>query len=89
MVLTATTFFHNYRRNRARRAEEEYNAARLLHHIGLTHLAEPHYRKVLEMPEEGQGWSLKREAAWNLAMIYTTSSNTKLARQMYEEYLTV
>ncbi|GAC73563.1 RNA polymerase III transcription factor TFIIIC [Moesziomyces antarcticus T-34] len=89
MVLTATTFFQNYRRNRARRAEEEYNAARLLHHIGLTHLAEPHYRKVLEMPEEGQGWSLKREAAWNLAMIYTTSNNTKLARQMYEEYLTV
>ncbi len=28
---------------------------------------------VLEREDGGKGWGLKREAAWNLALIYTTS----------------
>ncbi|EST09947.1 Tetratricopeptide repeat [Kalmanozyma brasiliensis GHG001] len=91
MILTALSFLQDYRkfREEGKWAEMEYNAARALHHVGLVHLAERRYRNVLEYNGEGEGWGMKREAAWNLALIYTTSGSADRARELYERYLTV
>ena len=104
MVLTAMAFFQKYRKYR-RNAEEteqgrywaeiEYNRGRAMHHVGLVHLAEKHYRAVLEhgdnMKEDGgeRGWSMKREAAWNLALLYTTAGSPHLAQGLCDRYLRV
>ncbi|CDR99742.1 related to transcription factor TFIIIC subunit [Sporisorium scitamineum] len=98
MILTATTFLQKYLRFRGekegegggREAEMEYNRARAMHHVGLVHLAERHYRRVLEGGEEGKGgWDMKREAAWNLALIYATSGSNGLVQELYDRYLRV
>lgn len=101
MILTATTFLQKYLkcRSAAEKKEEEglhwaeieYNRGRAMHHVGLVHLAERHYRAVLERgrEEKGKGWDMKREAAWNLALIYTTSGSPGLVQGLYDQYLRV
>ncbi|GAC95566.1 hypothetical protein PHSY_003142 [Pseudozyma hubeiensis SY62] len=106
MILTAISFLQKYLKYRAEEgevgegkgkywAEMEYNRGRAMHHVGLVHLAERHYRNVLEWvggegeEAEGRGWGMKREAAWNLGLIYTTSGSTALVRDLYEKYLRV
>ncbi|SPO20909.1 related to transcription factor TFIIIC subunit [Ustilago trichophora] len=102
MVLTAMTFFQKYLKIRGARgaekgkhwAEMEYNRGRAMHHIGLVHLAERHYRAVLEWDGDGDeakenGWGMKREAAWNLALIYTTAGSPRLVQALYDRYLGV
>lgn len=97
MILTAMTFFQQYVKFRAdngarseNRAEIEYNRGRAMHHVGLVHLAEQHYRNVLEYDGQQEGgWGMKREAAWNLALIYTTSGSSNLVKELYEKYLCV
>ncbi|SJX60370.1 related to transcription factor TFIIIC subunit [Sporisorium reilianum f. sp. reilianum] len=96
MILTATSFLQKYLQFRGADgggkhwAEMEFNRGRAMHHVGLVHLAEGHYRKVLEAEEvKGKGWDMKREAAWNLALIYTTSGSAALAQGLYDRYLRV
>ncbi|KAJ1030979.1 hypothetical protein NDA18_002204 [Ustilago nuda] len=101
MILTAMTFFQSYlkyrtsgedKEKRERHwAEMEYNRGRAMHHIGLVHLAEKHYRAVLEAEydDSKDGWGMKREAAWNLALIYTTAGSPHLAQSLYDRYLRV
>lgn len=124
MVLTAMTFLQKYLQHRqthtaeqggeGRRdkhwAEMEYNRGRAMHHVGLVHLAEKHYRAVLDYEQQeeadtgtgtengvggergrgtGRTWNMKREAAWNLSLIYTTSGSPHLAQGLYDRYLRV
>lgn len=95
MVLTAVTFLQKYLKHRAEDKanrhwrEMEYNRGRAMHHIGLVHLAEKHYRAVLEHKGGDGGWDMNREAAWNLALIYTTAGSPHLAQDLYDHYLRV
>jgi hypothetical protein len=102
--------------------ETEYNIARAFHLIGLTHLAIPHYEKVLCMPstvkssvrnqkpiddvykwplyglelaeweedqEDDDETDIKREAAYNLHLIYITSGSMNLAQILLLKYCTI
>lgn len=97
MVLQALSFLGLYKEHRladtgeAMCQETEYNTGRLLHHIGLFHLAVPHYERVLCMARQGikVGFDMHREAAYNLALIYTLSGSPQLARGLYETHLRV
>lgn len=94
MVLQAMAFLQKYLKHREdgqgqHVAEREYNRGRAMHHLGLLHLAEKHYRAVLDYPEEKGEWGLKREAAWNLAMMYTTAGSAHLAQKLYDTHLRV
>ncbi|AOW00997.1 hypothetical protein B0I72DRAFT_143084 [Yarrowia lipolytica] len=69
--------------------EGHFNMARMAHMLGLTGLAVENYNKVLEFEGLDERYDLKREAAYNLQLIYTVSGNGKLARWVVDKYLTV
>ncbi|KAI9265552.1 hypothetical protein EDC94DRAFT_669515 [Helicostylum pulchrum] len=103
--------------------ESEFNLARAFHMLGLTHLAVPHYERVLCLPsrknmdienekpisevytwspeddecydahdddeEEQDETDLKREAAYNLHLIYVTTGSMNLAQILLLKYCTV
>ena len=74
--------------NSAHPQEGMYNLARGLHHLGWSHLARPVYERCLEMPVTG-AVDLRREAAYNLSLIYRKSNATGLARAILRTYMTV
>ncbi|CAG8470622.1 4335_t:CDS:10, partial [Cetraspora pellucida] len=49
-IMQGFTFLYNYYELKARNQEAEYNLGRAFHHLGLMHLAVPHYKKALELP---------------------------------------
>ncbi|KDN52633.1 TPR-like protein [Tilletiaria anomala UBC 951] len=75
-------------------AISHYNIARALHHVSLAHLAIPHYERCLELHDQHQGsneqpFDVTREAAFNLANLYTTTGGSRRAMHLYRRYLTV
>lgn len=74
--------------------EVHYNLARLHHHLGINHVAVHHYHKVLSYSSEliNQNMDyldLKKEAAFNLHLIYKKSGNMHLARKYLYDYIVV
>ncbi|PWZ02690.1 TPR-like protein [Testicularia cyperi] len=84
--------------------EVDYNRARVMHHIGLSHLAVPHYQNVLassitnpttidtkdpKLNPKSSVSGIQKLAAYNLSLIYITSGSPHLACKLYEDYLTV
>lgn len=72
--------------------EAHYNIARAYHMLGLTHLALPYYKLVLEEPtqsttEEPLRVDLRIDAAYNLQTIYSSVGNTALANAITERWL--
>ncbi|KAI9496809.1 hypothetical protein BDB00DRAFT_807244 [Zychaea mexicana] len=118
-ILQGFYFLDKYRRLRGKCQETEFNFGRAFHLLGLTHLAVPHYERVLVMPpsskqgkvpeksldsiyefdddaeedsmevdvdEDDEGSDLRREAAYNLQLIYVTSGSPHLARLLLAKY---
>lgn len=70
--------------------EVDYNFGRLFHTLGLPSIAVKFYKNVLECHGKIEpDYDLLVEAAHNLALIYTFSGNTMLARKVTEKYLTI
>ncbi|KAJ6650016.1 General transcription factor 3C polypeptide 3 [Pseudolycoriella hygida] len=74
--------------------EVYYNLGRLHHHLGINHVAVHHYQKVLSytsdlINENKEYLDLKREAAFNLHLIYKQSGNFHLARKYLHDYVVV
>jgi len=69
-----------------------YNLARGLHHLGWSELARPVYERCLEMSASDGGddklVDLRREAAYNLSLIYRKSKAYDLARAVLRKHLT-
>lgn len=69
--------------------------ARAFHQLGLLSGAVYHYKLVLESPppklvsENHELLDLRREAAFNLHLIYLQSGNPDLARIYLEDYIVV
>lgn len=75
--------------------EANYNMGRALHQLGLLPGAIHFYKLVLEskLPELVEKnlnlLDLRKEAAFNLHLIYMQAENTQLARMYLENYVTV
>lgn len=75
--------------------EAHYNTARALHQLGLLPGAIHFYKRVLEKPvpqlvqENSSLLDLKKEAAFNLHLIYAQADNHQLARMYLENYITI
>lgn len=74
--------------------EVYYNLGRLHHHLGINHIAVHHYHKVLNyssdlIDKNKEFLDLKKEAAFNLYLIYKKSGNLHLARKYLYDYIVV
>lgn len=69
------------------------HSGRAYHHLGLVHLASNFYDAALKLvPAAGAAGTtvdFKREAAFNLSLIYKESGNTALARHLLHTYCTI
>lgn len=97
LVIQAFAFFKKYMQLRGKDGKQEtyYNMARAFHQIGLLPSAIHFYKLVLEedpgdlVKQHANLLDLKREAAFNLHLIYLQSENHLLARMYLENYITI
>ena len=92
-----------YAQHRGNALESNYNLGRAAHHLGLVHIAVQYYQKCLDSKavpavareaEEGnmpavQDAGLKREAAFNLSLIYRGTGADDLARQVLQQHICI
>lgn len=90
LSVQAHSFLNHYRVLRGPHQETFYNIGRAMHQVGLITFAVSYYEKVLtDFPDEPDAlFSLKREAAFNLHLIYSKTS-PELARIIMYKYLVV
>ncbi|KAH1025547.1 hypothetical protein HUJ05_010253 [Dendroctonus ponderosae] len=96
MVETVTYLFFNYANNRSKYAQQEvyYNLGRMYQQIRVFYLAEHFYKLVFQVQNEfvdahPDYLDLKKEAAYNLHLIYKTSGNLAAARQVLWKYIVI
>ncbi|KAF4625560.1 hypothetical protein G7Y89_g12606 [Cudoniella acicularis] len=90
--LTFMLWYHDIRKKSdhiEERIEADYNLARAYHMLGLVHLANPLYWKVLNGSKRGVKEDLVLEAAYNLQTIYAQSGNMELAQHITKEWLVI
>ncbi|XP_041638221.1 general transcription factor 3C polypeptide 3 [Cheilinus undulatus] len=92
LVLQGFSFLWRYVELRGECQESMYNLGRALHQIGLTHLAIHYYQKALTIPAQklegipDDQVDLSREIAFNLSLIYQSSGNMEMARQLIKTH---
>ncbi|XP_018570885.1 general transcription factor 3C polypeptide 3 [Anoplophora glabripennis] len=93
---TVTYLFLNYSKTRGPLMEQEscYNLGRMYHQLGIMYLAEYYYRKALKVTNElietyPDILCLKREAAFNLHLIYKNSGNFIAARNILMVHIVI
>ncbi|KAJ3288406.1 transcription factor TFIIIC subunit tfc4 [Borealophlyctis nickersoniae] len=88
LVMQGITFLMRYCELRGGGQEAWYNIARGFHQLRLTHLAVPYYEKVIAAPASGNDDSLnlKREAGYNLSLIYISGGLFGLAQAVLREH---
>ncbi|GMG25830.1 unnamed protein product [Ambrosiozyma monospora] len=69
--------------------EVNYNMGRCFNLIGLDTLAVRFYEKVLEIEPIESRFDLRKEAAYNLWIIYNSNRNHKLAEEIMDKYLVI
>ncbi|KAI4490316.1 hypothetical protein M0802_010693 [Mischocyttarus mexicanus] len=97
LIIQAIAFIKKYAELRGVNGQHEtyYNQARVFHQIGLLPSAVHYYKLVLhtdpgELVKQNEDLlDLKKEAAFNLHLIYLQSENFQLARMYLEDYITV
>uniref|UniRef100_A0A914W3B1 General transcription factor 3C polypeptide 3 n=2 Tax=Plectus sambesii TaxID=2011161 RepID=A0A914W3B1_9BILA len=105
VALRGVAFLNKYERARGVKQEVWYNLGRAFHQLNILYAAVHFYKKVFdseappvvrydeetgEMKREiAEEYDLKPLAAHNLALIYQTSGNRHLARQVLEKYCIV
>lgn len=96
LIAQAVSFLLNYGKLREPEAwhEIQYNLGRLYQQFGVNHIASFHYKKVLDytnpLIERNPNYlDLKRQAAYNLHMIYRKAGNLVMARKILHEHLVI
>ncbi|XP_066296212.1 general transcription factor 3C polypeptide 3-like [Branchiostoma lanceolatum] len=96
VLVQGMSFLNEYLIQRGETQEAYYNVGRALHQLGLEHLAIHYYQKALHMnpPDVGDTkysylLDLRREVAYNLALIYSNSGSKNLAKLLLDQYCVV
>lgn len=96
LTTTVLALFVKYANSRGALAQNEvkYNLGRLFHQLGVTHIAESFYMQVLEytnpfIEKYSKILCLKREAAFNLHIIYKECENMDAARDVLMKYIVI
>lgn len=93
-ILQALTYLFEYVKLKDfndpyQKMEALYNVGRAFHQLELDNLAITFYEKVLKIEVEDESLDLKREAAYNLYIIYNIHENHRLAEDIMDKYLVV
>ncbi|KAF0289805.1 General transcription factor 3C polypeptide 3 [Amphibalanus amphitrite] len=88
LVVQAQAFLGQYASLRGDTQESMYNMGRGMHELGLLPNAVHYYTRALELEPSGgnPALDLRRETAYNLALIYRASGNLTLARRLTHRY---
>ena len=92
LVVQASAFLQNYAKLRGHCQETYYNLGRAMHQLGILPAAMHYYKKVLDMepPIPGdQSFDLRREAAFNLSLMYKNSGTYDLARMIIDQHIVI
>ncbi|XP_071569264.1 general transcription factor 3C polypeptide 3-like isoform X1 [Temnothorax nylanderi] len=97
LVIQALAFFKKYMQLRGKEGQQEtyYNMARAFHQIGLIPSAIHFYKLVLKedpgdlVKQHANLLDLRKEAAFNLHLVYLQSENHLLATMCLENYITI
>ncbi|KAL7287404.1 hypothetical protein TKK_0018519 [Trichogramma kaykai] len=97
LVVQSLGFMKTYMELRGKECEQEsnYNMGRVMHQLGLLPSAMHFYKLVLtKQPSElvksrESLLDLRKEAAFNLHLIYMQSGNPEMARMYLEDYITI
>ncbi|XP_019637611.1 PREDICTED: general transcription factor 3C polypeptide 3-like [Branchiostoma belcheri] len=96
VLVQGMSFLNEYLIKRGETQEAYYNLGRALHQLGLEHLAIHYYQKALHLAPPDVGDSkfshlldLRREIAYNLALIYSSSGSKNLAKMLLDQYCVV
>lgn len=94
LISQSISFLNEYAKIREPEAynEIQYNLGRLHHQFGMCHIAIHYYKQVLKftnklIQEHPIHLELRREAAYNLHLIYKKSGNNVLARKMLNDFI--
>uniref|UniRef100_UPI00358EFD87 general transcription factor 3C polypeptide 3 isoform X2 n=1 Tax=Myxine glutinosa TaxID=7769 RepID=UPI00358EFD87 len=95
LLVQGFSFLIRYLEIRGSGQETYYNVGRALHQMGLAHLAIHYYQKALSCPPlklpgvDTDQLDLRREIAYNLALIYQSSGNHEMARLLIITHCTI
>lgn len=96
LIAQAIAFATKYKESREDEARHEvhYNLGRFYHQFGINNMAVFHYKEVLQYDNElirdnADLLDLKRQAAYNLHLIYKTSGNIMLARKCLLDHVVI
>ncbi|CAB4069485.1 GTP3C3 [Lepeophtheirus salmonis] len=92
LVVQAIAFLNVYMELRGPCQESYYNLGRAMHQLGLLPNAVFYYKKTLALKSaipENNNFDLKREAAYNLSLIYQNSGNEDLVRHYIHKYIVI
>lgn len=93
LVVQGCAFLQNYAKMRGLQCHETcYNLGRAMHQLGILPAAMHYYKKVLSLPppiQDDEDFSLVREAAFNLSLIYKTSGSAELARIIIDKHIVI
>lgn len=96
LISQAISFLNEYAKIREPEAynEIQYNLGRLHHQFGMCHIAIHYYKEVLNFSNEliekhPKHLDLKREAAYNLYLIYRKAGNRDLARKILHDHIVI
>ncbi|KYQ89004.1 transcription factor IIIC-gamma subunit [Tieghemostelium lacteum] len=91
LAITAFAFIYKYKSLRINEHQEiNYNLARAFHQLGIYYLAVHHYQLVLaDTTDTNDQFSLKKESAFNLSLIYKLNGNINAANDLINKYLVI
>lgn len=96
LIAQAVSFLLNYGKLREPEAwhEVQFNLGRLHQQFGVNHIASFHYKEVINytnplIDQHPEYLDLKRQAAYNLHMIYRKAGNLVMARRILYEHLVI
>lgn len=96
LISQSISFLNEYAKIREPEAynEIQYNLGRLHHQFGMCHIAIHYYKEVLNfsnklIDEHPKHLDLKREAAYNLYLIYRKAGNRDLARKILHDHIVI
>lgn len=92
LVVQGCAFLNTYAKLRGHCHETYYNLGRAMQQLSIFPAAIHYYKKVLSIEppiQDDPNFSLQKEAAFNLSLIYKNSGSEELARQVRYKYIVV